>query len=90
MTNFVVLYRSADDDHAGWRERGNVEAHNAEAAVRASFLKNPAGGITSMVAVPERSWRPVAIRTEKQPDKLILGEPKAPALPPVVSGGDAA
>lgn len=83
MTKFVILIK--DDTGGRWRRDGVVEAHNAEAAIRNSYLKRPESSIVEMVAVPERSWRPQAIRSEPQPPKLILGEP-APAqkaAPPV-------
>jgi hypothetical protein len=102
MTKFQILARF-DDEDKGWFERGIEEAHNAEAAVKASYMKNSKGRILAMVAVPARSWKPTPIRTETV-TKVVLGdEPqperespmreksgqKAPALPPTVSDGEA-
>lgn len=75
MTRFQIL---AKTESGGWTERGTEEAYNAEAAVKASYMKNSSGGVTQMVAVPARSWRPTQIRTETQ-TKVILGEPEAAA-----------
>lgn len=75
MTRFQIL---AKTESAGWTERGTEEAHNAEAAVKASYMKNSSGGVTKMVAVPARSWKPQTIRTETT-QRVILGDPEAAA-----------
>lgn len=69
MTKFKILFR---DGSGYWNEHDEREAHTAEQAVKASYLKKPDGAIVEMVAIPMRSWKPTPIRTETV-QKVVLG-----------------
>lgn len=75
VTTFQILCRTKE----GWKTNGIEEAHNAEAAVKASYLKRPDPAILEMVAVPGRSWKPTKIRTETV-TKIVLGEQPEPSV----------
>lgn len=75
MTSFQILTR---DDSGSWRERGTEEAHNAKSACERSYLKDPDGAVTAIVAVPSRSWRPQPIRLEERPPKVVFGGDDGP------------
>lgn len=74
MTRFVVLAQiQAPRDPAwqGWQEHSEQEAHSAEAAIKAAYMKS-SDQVLAMVAVPARSWRPQTIRTETV-KRVVLG-----------------
>lgn len=77
MTKFQILCRT---NKHGWATNGAEMAHNAEAAVKASYMKRPDPEILEMVAIPFRSWKPTPIRTETV-TKVVLGDTQ-------VGGGD--
>ena len=60
MTAYVVLSLT-DDGH--WSQRTTEEAHSPKAAIR-KFLENTPGAVGELVAVPARSWKPVAVTAE--------------------------
>jgi len=82
MTKFKLLIRKDSDEAGVWREWHEEEANGPKAAMRAAYMRHPDGEIVAIVAPPVRSWKPEPIRTEKVPDKLIIGEPQpGPATP---------
>lgn len=60
-----------------WKEWHTIEAHSASAAIRNAYLKAPAEDVLAVVAVPERSWKPTAIRTETT-TRVVLGDAEKP------------
>jgi hypothetical protein len=78
VTRFQILATFRGEN--GWHERGQEEAHSAEQAVKASYMKD-SEGVLAMVAVPLRSWRPQAIRTETV-RKILLGGEAEPVEKP--------
>ena len=64
-TTYIVLQRemegSGDSVKDRWKATGTVSASSAEAAIRQSVSDEG-----TYVAVPARSWKPVAVRTETQ------------------------
>lgn len=75
MTKFQIL---TEDASGFWSEVGSLEAHSAKSACEKAYLKNPDGGIRSIVAVPRRSWRPTSIRLEQRAPKVVLGDETKP------------
>lgn len=76
MTRFVILRAGKG---TGWYEAGLQEAPNAEAAVKAAYLKKPDAETVAMVAVPARSWKPTSIRTETVQKVVLGGQPEPTA-----------
>jgi hypothetical protein len=79
MTPYIVLARNND---GCWIEGPTVEATSAEAAIRAEVGDGKAGAKT-YVAVPARSWKPVAVSVEttKRVKLGAVSEPLAAVEP---------
>lgn len=83
MTKFVVLARQRsprDEGWLGWLTHSEQEAHNAEAAIRAAYMKD-SEGVLEMVAIPARSWKPQPIRTETSTRVVLGSTEQTPATP---------
>lgn len=82
-TEYVVLKKDAaptpitasEFRPTGWNVVQNVSARDAQAAIRAVVGEPVSEGVNgSYVAVPARSWRPVAVEVKVE-RTLVLGEP---------------
>lgn len=61
-TRYVVLALTPANT---WQALATVPAHNSDAAIRETVAQqDPATTAATFVAVPERSWKPVTVRTE--------------------------
>ncbi len=65
MTTYVVLSRDGDL----WRTIAEVDARSAEEAIR----KAASSTDSLCVAVPVRSWKPVAVQIKTE-TRMVLGE----------------
>jgi hypothetical protein len=76
-TAYIVLRQHRADGH--WEPLGDVDAHSSTEAVRkkALSLGDDTTQLGTFVAVPKRSWSPLAVRAEQQ-TVLKLEEPVAP------------
>lgn len=60
MTEYLVLSRNGGGP---WTEKARVEARSAQSAIRTLIEKGEGEAVTHehFVAVPARSWKPVAV-----------------------------
>jgi hypothetical protein len=72
VTRYQLLCRL--NGNGGWQIWRVEEAHSAEAAISKAYLRESKQAIVAAVAVPAKSWKPQAIRTETV-TKVHLGEP---------------
>jgi len=74
VTKFQVLAKRKTETafDPGWNEHSEQEAHNADAAIRAAYMKS-SDRVLAMVAIPARSWKPTPIRIETV-TKVVLGD----------------
>ena len=86
MTKFLLIKQT--DDKEGWHPWTTVEASNDETAIRNAYMANPDGKITSVVAVPYRSWKPKQIRTEKIERLRLTDTPPKAIGKPLETGTD--
>ena len=63
MTEYLVLSRNGGGP---WSEKARVQARSAQSAIRSVIEKGEAEAVTHehFVAVPARSWKPVAVQVE--------------------------
>jgi hypothetical protein len=69
LTTYIVLRRDDEDgkeigDMLKWTVVGRYDAKSADTALRAIATNLLDGKAGIFVATPERSWRPVTVRTE--------------------------
>lgn len=67
MTRYVILRKIEVGDSVDWRHEGTVAASGAPTALREHLRVNSANGDRSggvFVAVPVRSFKPVAVTSE--------------------------
>jgi hypothetical protein len=62
---YVVLELSKDDVRDFYLEVERVEAHSARSAISKHLSAN-GGTDGTFVAVPERSWHPLKVKTEQK------------------------
>ena len=62
MTEYVVL--SFNEIEGNWSQRTTELASSSNAAIRKYLETVPGAANSEFVAVPTRSWKPVAVKTE--------------------------